>query len=299
MVGMNDACEVIEIGTTFPGNLAGYFLGASMGVRVGVLPFERKLDPLSEAIEAQLVIEGGKTVFDVTPYQRRLGSVLELPGMIEQLQRAKVLITCLRPSTRESMGIGEAALGAALPGLHVVEIVGTEPDPDIPRHDLQALASRGLVERVPGHRIWPSLQLADISAGIRASLEAARTLLGRSSATRTTTRVGLDETLDVLTLNQRIARDHVPAFLGVTAGDFACYNLYVSADVRTLAIAALELRAWDALRSEVAGLPETPFASGTPDALAKVDAWCAARTADDIRSRLGHIATVVSEEMLL
>jgi crotonobetainyl-CoA:carnitine CoA-transferase CaiB-like acyl-CoA transferase len=214
-------------------------------------------------------LNAGKQI--VTLDLRTAGAREELHAL---LARAAVCVEGFKPATARQMGVDGTTLAARYPALVHCSISGygqAGRDADRAAHDLNYQADAGLlashgVPQVPG------LLIADITAAFQATIAILAALVA-----------GRGATLDISLLDA--ARSWTP-FLPPPKlrGDFACYNVYETADGSWVALGALEPKFWERFCRRV-GRPEwidRQFA-GDPErsaVLAEVQAL--------FRTRTGH-----------
>jgi len=167
----------------------------------------------------------------------------ELYGL---LGRADVCIEGFRPSTSRDIGVDAASLSARFPALLHCSISGYGAHGgDRAAHDINYQAEAGLLRRDP--RV-PPLLVADITGALHAAIAILAALAGRrmppgSSGTRDAAEQ--PRTLDVSLFDAaRSWADFLPP--PVLSGQYACYNVYETADARHVALGALEPKFWDA-----------------------------------------------------
>lgn len=151
------------------------------------------------------------------------------------LERADLLLTALRPSSLERLGLSWTSLQARLPRLSHVAIVGdAPPNSDAPGHDLTYQAEAGLVTP-PG---LPVTLLADLAGAERAVSAALALLLARERGFGSgRAEVSLADTARAFAEPRRHG---ITAPEGVLGGAHAGYRLYQTRD-GWIAVGALEL----------------------------------------------------------
>jgi crotonobetainyl-CoA:carnitine CoA-transferase CaiB-like acyl-CoA transferase len=183
-------------------------------------------------------LNGGKTI--VTLDLREPSARAELHAL---LAGAAVCVEGFKPSTAREIGVDGGTLAARYPDLVHCSISGygqTGPRADRSAHDVNYQADAGLLHAAP--RV-PELLLADITAALHAAIAILAALVARRGAT-----------LDISLLDA--ARAWVPFVPPpVLRGDFACYNVYETADGGHVALGALESKFWDRFCRRV-GQPE-------------------------------------------
>jgi crotonobetainyl-CoA:carnitine CoA-transferase CaiB-like acyl-CoA transferase len=159
-------------------------------------------------------------------------------ALAETLADSDALITALRPSALERLGLGWNALQARYPRLVHVAVVGyPAPDSDEPGHDLTYQARSGLL-RPPD---LPLTLIADLAGAERAAQAVLALLLGRErSGTTGRLDVALADAADAFADAVRFGITAPTAVLG---GGFPGYAIYRSQD-GWLALAALEPHFW-------------------------------------------------------
>jgi crotonobetainyl-CoA:carnitine CoA-transferase CaiB-like acyl-CoA transferase len=161
------------------------------------------------------------------------------------LARAAVCVEGFKPATARQMGVDGATLAARYPALVHCSISGygqAGPHADRAAHDLNYQADAGLLA-AHGVPQVPGLLIADITAAFQAAIAILAALVSRRGAS-----------LDISLLDA--ARSWTP-FLPPPKlrGDFACYNVYETADGTWIALGALERKFWDRFCRHV-GRPE-------------------------------------------
>ena len=167
------------------------------------------------------------------------------------LSRADVCVEGFRPQSARALGVDGPALAARFPALVHCSISGygqRGPDASRAGHDLNYQAGAGLLD---ASRRMPALLVADITAGLHATI-AILAALGRRH------RTGAGAVIDV---SLAAAAASWAAFLPppTLRGDYACYNLYETADGAHVALGALEPKFWAAFCRHVgreAWIPE-------------------------------------------
>ncbi len=159
------------------------------------------------------------------------------------LAHADLLLTALRPSALDRLGLGWAALHARHPALSHVAIVGyPAPAVEEPGHDLTYQAHIGLVHPPE----MPRTLLADLAGAERAALAAVALLLGRARGQAVARHdVALADAVESFADPLRYGIAAPGALLG---GGSPSYGLYQAAD-GWVAVAALEPHFWRGLLS--------------------------------------------------
>ncbi|HJU65706.1 MAG TPA: CoA transferase [Gemmatimonadaceae bacterium] len=165
----------------------------------------------------------------------------------ELLRSSDVLITALRPSSLERLGLGWDALHARYPQLCHVAITGfASPAAEDPGHDLTYQALVGLVQPPE----LPRSLLADLAGAERTALTAAALLLGRERGGEARrAEVSLAMAADSFA---EPLRQGLTAPGGILGGALPGYSLYRVRD-GWVAVAALEPHFWRRLCSELTG----------------------------------------------
>jgi alpha-methylacyl-CoA racemase len=150
------------------------------------------------------------------------------------IARAHVCVEGFRPATAREIGVDGGTLGARYPHLVHCSISGygqSGVEVDRAAHDVNYQADAGLLGALGTPRV-PDLLIADVTAAYQAAIAILAALVARRGAT-----------LDVSLADA--ARAWVPLVPPpVLRGDFACYNVYETADRRFLALGALEPKFW-------------------------------------------------------
>lgn len=185
--------------------------------RMSTLIYERFSDGM-EVVEVNLKNKAGRA---------------QLAKLADQ---AEILVTSMRPSAAERLGLPELADRMSLAW---VEVVGSEEDPEDPGHDLTYQAANGTIA-AGGEPRLPAVLLADVMGGERAAGQALAALLQR----RANVAGGHDGAVRVKVSLEQAVRDaavtadltHAEAILGGTLPE---YGIYRCAD-GYVALAALE-----------------------------------------------------------
>ncbi len=163
-----------------------------------------------------------------------------------------VLVESFRPGVKGRLGLDAATLRGRHPRLIYCSISGygqTGPDRLKAGHDLNYAARAGLLGF--GAPAMPGGQVADVGGSLFG-------LVGILAALYQRERTGEGQTLDISMTESATAFAHMhlaaralpgsaPEFADILHGGFAGYNLYATADGRTLAVASLEPKVFQPL----------------------------------------------------
>lgn len=152
------------------------------------------------------------------------------------LSRADVCVEGFRPATARALGLDGVTLAARYPALVHCSISGygqRGPGAGRAGHDLNYQAEAGLLDANPR---MPPLLVADITAGLHAAIAVLGALMTRQ-------RTSAGATLDISLLQAAASwAEFIPP--PKLRGDYACYNVYVTADDAHVALGALEPKFW-------------------------------------------------------
>jgi alpha-methylacyl-CoA racemase len=161
------------------------------------------------------------------------------------LAAAAVCVEGFKPATARAIGVDGPTLAARYPRLVHCSISGYGqhgPNAERAAHDVNYQAEAGLLTAAGSPQV-PGLLIADVTGAHRAAIAILAALVARRGAT-----------LDVSLVDA--ARAWVPLVPPpVLRGDFACYNVYETADGRHVALGALETKFWERFCRRV-GHPE-------------------------------------------
>jgi len=167
------------------------------------------------------------------------------------LAGAAVCVEGFKPATAKAIGVDGASLAARYPGLVHCSISGygqSGPLADRAAHDINYQADAGLLGATSPPRV-PSLLIADITAAHHATIAILAALLGSQAAQHTTSAgaqrvTAAGSILDISLFDA--AKSWVPFMPPPKLrGDFACYNVYETADGQWVALGALEAKFWE------------------------------------------------------
>jgi crotonobetainyl-CoA:carnitine CoA-transferase CaiB-like acyl-CoA transferase len=263
-MGMLDGVRVLDLSRLLPGPAATAWL-AGQGARVdrvetpGRGDFTRHMPPF---------VGGVGAYFAATSLGKRSLAVdLRHPEGRDLIRRIAptydVLVEGFKPGVLEEMGLGPDVLLADHPGLIVARLSGFGQDgpwADRPGHDVNYLGLTGALTaqgRDEHGIVVPTVQIADVGAGLLASAGIASALFDR-------TRTGRGRVLDV-SLTEAALWFAGPVVTGATAegvdpepgslplaGLFPLYGTYRCADGKWLTIGALEAK----FQAEVAAVAD-------------------------------------------
>jgi len=246
-----DGVKVLDLTRLLPGGLATMWL-ASFGAEVikieqpGVGDYARTTAPsLFEATNC-----GKKSVELDLKDQAQRAKFLELSS------RADVVAESFRPGVMDRLGCGYEVLSTTNPRLVYCAITGygqTGRWRDLAGHDINYIAMAGLLDltgTAGGPPAIPGAQVADIAGG------AMQAVMGILLALLARERTGQGQFVDVSMMDgvaamlpveiSRFRETGTPPQrgAGLLTGEFACYNVYPTADGRFVAVGALEPRFW-------------------------------------------------------
>ena len=264
---MLDGVRVLDLTRLLPGAFCTLQL-ADMGADVvkveapGAGDYMRWYPPLHE---------GQSVLFNALNRNKRsltlnLKSAAGRELFLSLVEAADVVLEGNRPGVMDRLGLGWRALSARNPRLVMCAITGYGQDGPLAHragHDLNYLAIAGALSMNARRGELPhplSVQVADLGGGGQA---AAIAILGALLAVA---RGGGGRFLDVsmtdgaltwlaVPLAQERAQGAAPAGMHRLTGRFACYDVYQCADGRSLSVAALEPKFWQAL-CEALGRPD-------------------------------------------
>lgn len=163
---------------------------------------------------------------------------------------AQVLVESFRPGVMAELGLSYEELKKINPALIYCSITGygqTGPYKDRPGHDMNYLATAGVLEQMPG---LANFQIADVAGGSLSSCVGILATLLRAQKT------GEGCFIDVAMLDCTLALNHVAlatyqgtgrdigAQEDLLSGGFPFYALYETSDQRRIALGTLEQKFW-------------------------------------------------------
>jgi crotonobetainyl-CoA:carnitine CoA-transferase CaiB-like acyl-CoA transferase len=246
-----DGVTVLDLTRLLPGGLATMWL-ASFGAEVikieqpGVGDYARTTAPsLFEATNL------GKKSVEID-----LKDPAEKTKFLGLASRADVVVESFRPGVMDRLGCGYEVLSKSNQRLVYCAITGygqTGPWRDLAGHDINYIAMAGLLGltgTAGGPPVIPGGQVADIAGG------AMQAVMGIVLALMARERAGHGQFVDVSMMDgvaamlpveiSRFRETGTPPERGggLLTGEFACYNVYPTADGRFVAVGALEPRFW-------------------------------------------------------
>jgi crotonobetainyl-CoA:carnitine CoA-transferase CaiB-like acyl-CoA transferase len=246
-----DGVTVLDLTRLLPGGLATMWL-ASFGAKVikveqpGIGDYARTTAPAlfeatnrgKKSVEIDLKDDAGRTRF------------------LGMASRADVVVESFRPGVMDRLKCGYEVLSNINPRLIYCAITGygqTGPWRDMAGHDINYIAMAGLLDltgTAGGPPAIPGAQVADIAGG---SMQA---VIGILLALLARERTGRGQFVDVSMMDgvaamlpveiSRFQQTGIPPErgAGLLTGEFACYDVYPTADGRFLAVGALESKFW-------------------------------------------------------
>src|SRR5262245_39601181 len=170
-------------------------------------------------------------------------------GALEALlARADICVEGFKPDTARELGVDGESIAARLPHLVHCSITGYGQQGAYAiraGHDVNYQALAGLLGLAPPPQV-PPLLVADITGALHAAIAIVAALVGRR-------RTGRGASLDIalhdaaaswLPFASPMSAAHVPAGELPLSGQYACYNVYETADRRWVALGALEAKFW-------------------------------------------------------
>jgi crotonobetainyl-CoA:carnitine CoA-transferase CaiB-like acyl-CoA transferase len=172
------------------------------------------------------------------------------------LSTADVCVEGFRPSTARAIGVDAETLRARHPQLVHCSISGYGqhgPGAERAGHDINYQAEVGLLA---GRPAVPGLLVGDITSSYRAAIGILAALVGRGR-----TRAGAFVDVAISSAAAAWVPFRPPPVL---RGDYACYNVYETADAQWLALGALERKFWERFCVRL-GKPEWVALQFAPD----------------------------------
>lgn len=159
------------------------------------------------------------------------------------LANARVCVEGFRPSTARAIGVDAVTLRARHPHLVHCSISGygqIGEDAERPGHDINYQAEAGVLGEPP--RV-PSLLVADMTGGLHAAIRILAALAGQGVG-RGFSPANPGSSIDIsLAAAAASWAPFIPP--PILRGDYACYNIYETADGRHVALGALEPKFWE------------------------------------------------------
>jgi len=252
-----DGIRVLDLSARMPGPMCAQIL-ADLGAEVVKIEsplapdFFRGLQPL---------VGGTGSLFHVCNRNKK-GMALELRHprgrevFLRLVRKSDVVVEAFRPGTMERMKIGYDVLKEARPGLIYCALTAFGQDGPYrlrPAHDLNLLALSGVLDLLgvkDGPPIVPPIQMSGLGGALQGAVGILAALLSRQ-------RDGRGQFIDVslldgvsafgvLEMSRCMAGHHVPK-RGLTegGGGYACFNVYPTADGRSLSLGCLEPHFWE------------------------------------------------------
>ncbi len=288
--------RILDLTRLLPGPVATMHL-ADLGAEVikiedtGVGDYARTMGPGAHAAN------GDSLFFRVVNRNKKsLRLDLKQAAGVEVFMRlardADVIFESFRPGVVDKLGIGYAAVRAINPRMVYCAITGygqTGPWADLAGHDLNFIATAGLLDQIGTHDgqcsgapAIPNLQIGDLLGG------ALTPLLGVLAAVIGAKTSGQGSHVDVAMTDAVLAHTIFPLVTTLMQGQPAsrgadlltggvpCYGVYRTADDRYLAVGALEPKFWQALCAVVERPELAPFGLATDSEGRRVKAELAA-----------------------
>lgn len=249
--------RVLDLSTRMPGPMCAQIL-ADLGAEVVKIESPRAPDFFRGL---QPLVGGTGSLFHVCNRNKK-GMTLELRHprgrevFLRLVREADVVVEAFRPGTMERMKIGYEVLKEARPGLVYCALTAFGQDGPYrlrPAHDLNLLALSGVLDLLgvkDGPPIVPPVQMSGFGGALQGAVGILAALLSRQ-------RDGRGQFIDVslldgvsafgaLEMSRCMAGHHVPK-RGLTegGGGYACFNVYPTADGRSLSLGCLEPHFWE------------------------------------------------------
>ncbi len=243
---------IVDLSRLFPGNF-GTLLLAGLGAEVIKVEDTDRGDGIRDMLTfpdrsesvGHLMLNRGKKSISVD-----LKSVEGQQVVLQLIAHADVLVDSFRPGVLDRLGLGPQALAKANPTLVHVSITAFGATGEYrmrPAHDLNSVGYAGyltLVRGKDGAALMPSLQNADLSAGLHAALAVLAGLrVAQRDGVSFQADVAMNESaasllaLQAATVAGTGESPPVPDFL---TGRLACYDLYEASDGQWITVAGLE-----------------------------------------------------------
>ena len=252
-----DGIRVLDLSARMPGPMCAQIL-ADLGAEVVKIESPRAPDFFRGL---QPLVGGTGSLFHVCNRNKK-GMTLELRHprgrevFLRLVREADVVVEAFRPGTMERMKIGYEVLKEARPGLIYCALTAFGQDGPYrlrPAHDLNLLALSGVLDLLgvkDGPPIVPPVQMSGLGGALQGAVGILAALLSRQ-------RDGRGQFIDVslldgvsafgaLEMSRCMAGHHVPK-RGLTegGGGYACFNVYPTADGRSLSLGCLEPHFWE------------------------------------------------------
>ena len=265
---------VLDASRMLPGAVLARML-LELGARLIKVEEPRSGDPLRSAPPLVEGVGAGFADFFRGAESLRLDLRAEADAArLRKLARsADVVIESFRAGAMEDWGVGPERLLAANPSLVVCRLSGFGAGGEAPRHplhDLNVLASSGLLELI-GSRSVPRVQIADCLCGVLACSAILGALLGRARGGRGAVvdqplASGPAPLLGWAAADAAAGGGGLTQAGGVVAGGCAAYGLYRCGDGLEIAVAALEPKLWAGLvrMLELDGFDDRGLETGDP-----------------------------------
>jgi alpha-methylacyl-CoA racemase len=209
-------------------------------------------DPVRKVAAWYELLNAGKRVVTIDLRDER--GRAELDAL---LAAARVCVEGFRPSTARAIGVDALSLRARHPHLVHCSISGygqTGADAERAGHDINYQAQADLLGDPP--RV-PSLLIADMTGGLHAAIRILAALVAQGFSPADKKRSGTANVGSAIDISLAAAASSWTPFMAppVLRGEYACYNVYETADRRHAALGALEPKFWERFCARV-GKPE-------------------------------------------
>ena len=205
---------------------------------------------------------------------------------------ADVIFESFRPGVVDKLGIGYDTVRAINPRIVYCAITGygqTGPWADLAGHDINYLATAGLLDQIGTHDgkcssapAVPNLQIGDLLGGALTPLVGVLAAVIGAKATGQGSHVDVAMTDAVLAhtifplVTTLVSGQPAPRGADLLTGGVPCYGVYRTADERYLAVGALEPKFWQALCAALERPDLAPFGLATGSEGRRVKAELAA-----------------------